>query len=119
MSDPQPRPQVDGSDAELDGVELETAPDDDQKERLEDFITELKIASRARGYLLVQWAGELAVLDLAKHTIVGVGFSYVLDGNGRITGYDCTDSILDGAWHVATPDGPRTQHDLGRTWPAR
>jgi hypothetical protein len=98
---------------------LETQPGDRQKERLEDFLTELKIVSRQHGVLLVPWAGEIAVYDLLAKTIIGVGFSYVVDvfDHGQITGYDCTDSILDGAWPVGT-DGA-TQHELGTTWPLR
>jgi hypothetical protein len=98
---------------------LEGQPSDEQKRRLEDWLTELKIISRKYRILLdTEQVEEGCLIDLDARTIIGIGITYfVTDDHKSITGYDATGSILDGVWLIDTPDGPREQRDAGRVWP--
>jgi hypothetical protein len=99
---------------------LEGQPTDDQKHRLEDWLAELKIICRRHRILLDTDQGEARLVDLVRGTTIGIGVTYLTAeraGRVRITGYDCTGSILDGVWLVDTPSGPREQRDVGRVWP--
>lgn len=98
---------------------LEGSPSDDQKQRLEDWLVELKLVCRSYGLLLDTEEGETHIIDLARDRTIGIGLTYLLDAQGRITGFDCTGSILDGVWLVDGPRGPVEQRELGTVWPRR
>ncbi len=92
---------------------LEGEPDDGQTERLENWLTELKMICRQYGILLNTDDGETVIIDLYSATVIGIGLTYLLDESGtRITAYDCDGSILDGAWLIDTPEGSREQRHV-------
>jgi hypothetical protein len=99
----------------------EGAPSDDQKNRLENWLTELFIIARSYGLILdVDDDGELRLVDLHTNTVIGYGLKYLTATNDPsvITAYDVQNSILDGAWPIDTPTGPQEQRLAGRVHPA-
>lgn len=101
---------------------IEGAPCDEQKMRLEDWLTQLTIICRAYGILLDTEDGETRIVDLHTQRIIGMGLTYhqVLRADREyISHYLATDSILDGVWPVDTPDGVTDQRNLGSPWPRR
>jgi hypothetical protein len=99
---------------------LEGNPSDDQKRRLEDWLTELKIICRRYRILLNTDEDWVHLVDMDRDTTIGIGITYLTaerGGRERITGFDCTGSILDGVWLVDTPQGPKEQRAAGRVWP--
>lgn len=98
---------------------LEGEPCDEQKSRLEDWLTELKIICRRYQLMLDTDDGETRILDLTRGTTIGFGITYLLEDSGQITGFDCAGSILDGVWLIDTVAGPREQRAAGRVWPQR
>lgn len=102
-------------------IPLESAPTDDQKHRLQDWLTELNIICRRYRLVLDTDDGETRLIDIDTATTIGIGVSYQLDErNGRtvVASYDCTGSILDGVWLIDSPEGVREQRDLGPVFPA-
>lgn len=100
---------------------LEGAPTDEQKHRLEDWLTELKIICRKYRILLDTADDWVHLVDMDRDTTIGIGVTYLTAeraGRQRITAYDCTGSILDGVWLIDTPEGPQEQKQAGRVWPA-
>jgi hypothetical protein len=98
---------------------LEDQPSSEQKQRLEDWLSELRLICRKYGMLIdVDDSCETRIVDLRTDTVVGIGLVYLLDGD-RITAMDCAGSILDGAWLVTSPDGLKEQRLLGTSWPKR
>lgn len=100
---------------------LEGVPTDDQKHRLEDWLAELKIICRRHRILLDTDGPDSRLIDLDRQSVIGIGVTYLTTeraGRRRITGYDVTDSILDGVWPVDTDDGVQQQRHAGRVWPA-
>lgn len=81
-------------------LRLEGAPDDDQRRRLEDFLTELKLISRRYGILLHDVEESTRIVDISTGHTIGVGLAYfTAPGNDqRVIEYIPVDSILDGAW---------------------
>ncbi len=63
--------------------------------------------------------GETHIVDLLNGNTIGIGLTYLIDEDNRITGYDCTGSILDGVWLVDSPQGLTEQRELGSMWPRR
>ena len=102
----------------LSGAPLEGRPTDGQKERLEDWLSELKLICHKYGFLLDTQDGDTRVIDLDRQTVVGMGLFYLVNGE-MITAYEVESSILDGTWPVDTPSGPREQRFVGRVWPHR
>lgn len=102
-------------------LRLEGAPTDEQKERLDNWLSELKIICRQYGLLLDTDDGDTRIVDLYAHTIIGVGLTYLTTGNSHdtITAYDCSGSILDGSWLIDTRAGPIEQRLLGPVFPHR
>lgn len=104
-------------------TQLEGAPSDAQKRRLEDYLAELKIICRQYRFLLDTDDADVRIIDLDRNTIVGIGLTYLLSergGRARITGYDISDSILDGVWPVDGPpgtSGPVEQRTVQPVWP--
>jgi hypothetical protein len=100
---------------------LENAPSDDQKRRLSDWLTELKIICARYRLALDTEDGETRVIDVTRGTTIGIGVSFLIEekkGRRVITAYDCTGSILDGVWLIDTPTGTVEQRTLGRVLPA-
>jgi hypothetical protein len=99
---------------------LEGTPTDDQKERLEDWLQEMKLICRKYSLALTSEDEEVVVLDLASGNVVGIGIVPLTSGDPPyITAFDCAGSILDGVWQVDTPEGPRDQHLVTNVWPRR
>lgn len=99
---------------------LEGKPTDEQKQRLEDWLTELKIICRRYRILLDTDDDWVHIVDMDAATTIGIGLTYLSatrDGRERITHYDCTGSILDGVWLVDTPTGPAEQRHVASVWP--
>lgn len=97
-------------------LNLERRPTPEQKERLEDFLWQLKALSREYEVLVDGYvAVEAPVLrDARSGTVLGLALSYFVGrDSGVVTGYDCVGgSILDGSWLVDTPDGEREQRHV-------
>lgn len=102
----------------IENVPLESRPTDDQKHRLEDWLSELKAICRKYGLILDTEDGELRIIDVRRGTTIGIGLAWLAEGP-KITAYDCAGSILDGVWLVDTDDGPVEQRALGMVWPGR
>lgn len=100
---------------------LEGAPTDPQKERLEDFLTELMLLSRRYGILLRDEHETTEFLDLASGNLIGLGIAhFTAPGNDRhVLAYLAADSILDGTWLVDTEDGPVEQWRVMNVFPRR
>lgn len=103
-------------------LEVEGCPTDGQKERLRDFLTELKLLTRRYKILLVDQDETVQLLDLsARGHLIGVGIvAFTVPGDdARIIDYEASDSILDGTWLVDTADGPVEQHTVMNVFPSR
>lgn len=101
---------------------IEGSPTTDQKDRLEDWLSQIKIVCRTYGILLDTDDGETRLIDLETGKIIGMGLTYLMvqrRGHTRISAYDVTDSILDGTWPVDTPAGTADQRQAGHVWPQR
>ncbi len=100
---------------------FENAPASDQKERLEDFLAELKILCRKYALLVETTQGETQIVDLVSETVIGIGLFWLLDQQDgtRIRSLECMGSILDGVWLVNGPDGYREQYMAKTVWPHR
>lgn len=105
----------------IENAPLEPAPTDEQKSRLEDWLTELKIICARYRLVLDTEDGETRLIDIERGTTIGIGVTYLVEQRGDrqlITSYDCTGSILDGVWLVEGATGPDEQRHLGRVFPA-
>ena len=102
-------------------MHLEGNPGDDQKERLEDFLSELNHITRKYGILLLDESELSYLFDVWANSIIGVGLAHFAapDNPKRIVGYVPADSILDGTWLVDGPDGPVEQHTVQNVFPLR
>lgn len=100
---------------------LEGTPVDDQKERLEDFFTELMLLTRKYQILLSDEHETVQIIDMPSGNLVGVGITYwtAVDDDRKVIEYTPADSILDGVWLVDTVDGPQEQHQVGSVFPRR
>lgn len=102
---------------------VEGNPTDEQKHRLEDWLTELMIICRKHRIVLMDTGPDcegVQLVDIDARSVIGIGLTHLSRERGgrvRLTGYDCTDSILDGTWPVDTPDGPADQREAGHVWP--
>lgn len=101
---------------------LESEPSDEQKHRLRDWLTELKIICARYRVVLDTDDFETRIIDIDRDTTIGIGVSYLTEtrnGSRVITAYDCCGSILDGVWIVDTADGGSDeQRHVGRVHPA-
>ncbi len=100
---------------------LETRPSDEQKHRLEDWLTELKIICARYRLALAAGEGESRIIDIDRDTTIALGLTYLLThrrGQPVISAYDCTDSILDGVWLIDTTAGTTEQRHAGPVFPA-
>jgi hypothetical protein len=69
---------------------LEGTPTDDQKERLEDWLQEMKLICRKYSLALTSEDEEVVVLDLASGNVVGIGIVPLTSGDPPyITAFDC------------------------------
>lgn len=102
-------------------MHLEGHPSDDQKERLEDFLTELMCITRKYGILLMDGEETVELLDLQSGTYLGIGLAFFTAPRdaARIVGYVPSDSILDGTWLVDGVDGPIEQRLVQNVFPVR
>lgn len=104
-------------------VRLEDAPVDDQMERLEDLLTELKLLTSRYKIALINTPDGLMFLDLATQRVIGIDLvaHTKAAGDARlIDRYDCQDSILDGVWLVRGPNDEMVEQRTMRTpWPRR
>lgn len=100
---------------------LEGAPGDDQKERLEDFLSELMLLTRKYRILLADEHETLQILDMPTGNLIGLGLvNWTAPSDDlRVLAYEPADSILDGTWLVDTPDGPVEQGTVGNVFPMR
>lgn len=99
---------------------LEGNPDDDQKNRLEDFLTELMLLTRRYNVLLLDQEETVQILDLRRQcNLVGVGIvAFTEPGDdSKVVSYMAADSILDGAWLVDTDGGPVEQRQVSNVFP--
>lgn len=102
--------------------ELEGHPADEQKHRLEDFLSELMLISRKYGILLVDHHETLQFLDLRNRSrLIGMGLVGFTDAIApdKVLLYLPADSILDGAWEVDTDMGSVEQHTVMNVFPWR
>lgn len=97
-------------------MRLEGAPDDDQRRRLEDFLSELKLIARIHGIALEDVEESVRIVDITTGHTIGIGLScFTAVGNPRnVITYTAVDSILDGAWPVDTDSGPVEQRLVRR-----
>lgn len=104
-----------------DSLHLEGAPTDDQKDRLENFLSELMFSVRRWGICFLDPDEVLQFVDMSTGNTVGIGLTmFTAPGDDtRITGYLPADSILDGAWLVDGPDGPVEQRLVQNVFPLR
>ncbi len=97
--------------------ELELRPDEDQRERLRDFLSELMLISRKYGILIeTHHRGEQPMLvDLHTDTVVGIDLAYRVHGD-FVRSYECDMAIYDGVWPVVNdvPDDARNVHVVRR-----
>lgn len=102
-------------------LHLEGAPTDDQKERLEDFLSELMLLSRKYKILLSDEHETTQLLDVRTMTLIGLGLVFwTAPGEPRrVVSYTPADSILDGTWLVDTEDGPLEQQQVMNVFPQR
>lgn len=108
-------------------VKLEDAPLDDQMERLEDLLTELKILTSRYKIALINTPDGLMFLDLATQHVIGidlVAYTRAVGEAQLIDRYDCAHSILDGVWLVLGEDGDEAgemveQRTVRNPWPSR
>lgn len=101
---------------------LEGTPSSEQKERLEDFLAEVKLISVKYRIALRDEFETLEFLDLVNERLIGVGLQVEThDGSyhGRPVAYHAADSILDGAWLVDSAEGSVEQHLVGPVFPQR
>lgn len=100
---------------------LEGAPTDDQKERLEDFLTELTLLVRKYRIVLLDVDSGVEIHDLNSEHLIGLGLScWTAPGDRRrVREYTPVDSILDGVWPVDTPTGHTEQRHVGNVFPLR
>lgn len=103
-------------------LSLEGRPTDEQKDRLENFLSELMLITRKYGMLLVDDHETLQLHDLRNgNHLVGVGlvgFTSAQDPN-HVLMYVPADSILDGTWLIDTDKGPVEQHAVTNVFPRR
>lgn len=101
--------------------EIEGWPDDDQRDRLEHFLSELMLITRKYGILLVDGHETTEFHDLRSGHLIGVGLvGFTKPSNpDKILMYVPADSILDGAWLVDTKNGPVEQHKIMNVFPRR
>jgi hypothetical protein len=98
---------------------MEGHPSDEQKNRLEDWLTELMLISRKYRIVATCESGDIRLIDVNTDTVIELGILPLLDTDGRVTAMDCTGSILDGVWLVDTPTGAAEQRSVGPVWPHR
>lgn len=100
---------------------LEKVPTDDQKERLEDWLQELKLICAKYQMLPDTDSGEVRIIDLKTGHVIGFGLCHLRDRERPewIRALDLDGSILDGVWLVDTGDGEREQRDVMNVWPTR
>lgn len=99
-------------------LDVESTPTDDQKERLENFLTELMLLSRKYRILLMDEAETVEILDVPSQHVIGVGLGWFID-DGRVKEYVPVDSILDGAWPMEVGDAVTEQRFLQNVYPHR
>lgn len=100
---------------------LEGQPDDDQKDRLEGFLTELMLITRKYRIGLIDDAETLEMRDLRNGNLIGLGLVEFTDriDPRKVLRYLPADSILDGVWNIDTDDGPVEQHQVTNVFPLR
>lgn len=92
---------------------VEGVPTDDQKDRLEDFLAELRFITGKYQILLVDSDDSVQIRDVTTGHLIGLGLV-------RLAGaYLPVDSILDGAWMVDSVNGPVEQHRVMNVYPRR
>ncbi len=104
----------------MDELHLEGTPTDDQKERLENFLTELKHVMGRWGICLLDPELQTMFIDMPSGNLVGMGlvlFSTPGPDGQRISHYLPEDSILDGDWLVDGPEGPIEQRKVQNVFP--
>lgn len=102
-------------------LRLEGAPTSPQKERLEEFLSELAFISAKYQLLLEDPAEGVSVRDLDSGNVIGLGLG-VLTAPGnedQIRGYLPMNSILDGCWPVDSDCGMTEQRMLYPVHPQR
>jgi hypothetical protein len=105
----------------MDELDVEAAPVDSQKERLESFVTELMLITRKYRILLNDRGETVEILDMDSGTLIGLGLAVFTapDDDHRVICYVPADSILDGVWPVEGPDGPVEQRHVQNVFPLR
>ncbi len=98
---------------------VEGAPDDDQKERLEDFLFELMLVCKRHGVHLIDADAAVELIDSGRGTIIGLGLFADVDAEDCLKRYLPHHSILDGVWPVDSPDGVTEQRFVQNTYPRR
>ncbi len=104
----------------MDELHVEGQPQDDQKERLENFLSELMLISRRYRILLRDNDECTQLLDMNTGNLIGLGLAWFTgEDPHHILSYVPVDSILDGTWLVEGPDGPIEQRTLQNVFPRR
>ena len=105
----------------VDEIEVEGHPDDDQKNRLEDFLSELMLLVRRYRILPLDPDAELRLLDMVSGNLIGLGLVvFTAPGNDHlVTGLLPADSILDGDWLMDGPTGAVEQRHVQNVFPLR
>lgn len=108
------------SESQPDTFPLESRPSPEQRQRLEDWLTELLMISRRYRIVLFQDTGrDLQFIDTDRDTLIGLDLELIRTVDGRISEYLPADSILDGVWFVDSDAGPVEQRTLGSLLPVR
>lgn len=102
-------------------LHLEGAPQDEQRERLEDFLSELMLLTRKYKILLSDGHETTQLIDMPTGNLIGLGLVFwtAPGDERRVISYTPADSILDGTWLVDTDDGPVEQQSVGNVFPLR
>jgi hypothetical protein len=81
-------------------LHLEGAPDDDQTQRLEDFLSELMLIARKYQILLLDPEEDVQFIDLRTHHLIGLGLMFFTPRyrSDTVVAAMAVNSILDGAW---------------------
>lgn len=81
------------------GLVPESDPDEDQKRRLEDFLTGLALLTRKYRIAVHDRTEDLELLDTTTGHLLGLGLARFTSGDQTVS-YVPVDSILDGVWLV-------------------
>lgn len=98
---------------------LESSPTQEQRLRLEDWLTELLIICRRYDIMVDTLGPQVAIIDLLAGTTIGVELQFLLGGAGKVSSCEVVDSILDGVWLIDVDGAQVEQRSVGSIYPSR